>query len=298
MLFDYIIVGAGPSGATIAYYLQKEGASCLIVDKKAKIEEKTCGGLLTWSGICTLKNIGFETHELLEYGASCINSFLYNEGNRCKLYSYKNGEYGLGITRKILDQWILNHAIVFGAKIQWNMIFKDIVKKDEIFKVGNNSAKKIILATGANGFLPLNMKHMIKNQTFGMSAQIKGKTNLQEDKVMFYIIGENEYDYFWVIPNGNQIWNIGVWFQNVPSNAIEIFWKYKKKIVDRYFENISFVRTLQGGFCGNVNFAQHLTNGCYGIGDFAGQNRINTGEGIRYALDSAVILAERLLKEK
>ena len=41
MLFDYIIVGAGPSGATIAYCLQKEGANCLIVDKKAKIEEKT-----------------------------------------------------------------------------------------------------------------------------------------------------------------------------------------------------------------------------------------------------------------
>lgn len=48
----------------------------------------------------------------------------------------------------------------------------------------------------------------------------------------------------------------------------------------------------------NVNLAQHLTNGCYGIGDFAGQNRINTGEGIRYALDSAVLLAGRLLKEK
>ena len=179
MLFVYIIVGAGPSGATIAYCLQKEGANCLIVDKKAKIEEKTCGGLLTWSGICTLKNIGFEIHELLEFGASCINSFLYNKDNRCKLYSYKNGEYGLGITRKILDEWILNHAIVSGAKIKWNMIFKDIVQKDEIFKVGDDSAKKIILATGANGFLPLDMKHMIKSQTFGMSAQIKGKTNLQ-----------------------------------------------------------------------------------------------------------------------
>lgn len=58
------------------------------------------------------------------------------------------------------------------------------------------------------------------------------------------------------------------------------------------------MRQLRGGFCGNVNLTQHLINGCYGIGDFAGQNRINTGEGIRYALDSAVILAEQLLKEK
>lgn len=296
MLFDFIIVGAGPSGATIAHCLQKKGADCLIIDKKAKTEEKTCGGLLTWSGICTLKKIDFDVNELLEKGAARLNSFLYTDKDERKLCSYKNGEYGIGTTRKILDQWLVNHALESGAKIQWNMPLKEIIQKEDALIVGDYLAKKIILATGANGFVPSGMKHLIMNQTFGLSAQIKGETNLQEDKVLFFIIGENGYDYFWIIPNGNNIWNIGVWFQRAPLNSLEIFWKHKKEIVDKYFTSISFVKPLCGGFCGNADLSKCLTNGCYGVGDFAGKNRSTTGEGIRYALDSAVNLAEKLVK--
>ncbi len=35
--YDYIIVGAGPSGLTLAYYLGKLNKRCLIVDKQNTI---------------------------------------------------------------------------------------------------------------------------------------------------------------------------------------------------------------------------------------------------------------------
>ena len=37
MLYDYLIVGAGPFGATCAYELQKSGKKCLVIDKRETI---------------------------------------------------------------------------------------------------------------------------------------------------------------------------------------------------------------------------------------------------------------------
>lgn len=34
--YDYIIIGGGPAGSTAAYCLQKEGAKCIIIEKKNK----------------------------------------------------------------------------------------------------------------------------------------------------------------------------------------------------------------------------------------------------------------------
>ena len=41
--YDAVIVGAGPSGATCAYYLAKNGASVALLDKETFPRDKYCG---------------------------------------------------------------------------------------------------------------------------------------------------------------------------------------------------------------------------------------------------------------
>lgn len=45
--FKTIIVGAGPAGSTCGYVLTKNGANCLIIDRKEFPRDKLCGGGLT-----------------------------------------------------------------------------------------------------------------------------------------------------------------------------------------------------------------------------------------------------------
>ena len=47
LIFDVIIVGAGPSGGMLSYYLSQKGLDVLVVEKKKLPRYKPCGGGLT-----------------------------------------------------------------------------------------------------------------------------------------------------------------------------------------------------------------------------------------------------------
>ncbi|WP_309738207.1 FAD-dependent oxidoreductase, partial [Chamaesiphon sp. OTE_20_metabat_361] len=44
LMFDCIIVGAGPAGGSAAYHLAKQGRSVLVLEKDALPRYKPCGG--------------------------------------------------------------------------------------------------------------------------------------------------------------------------------------------------------------------------------------------------------------
>jgi len=55
--FDVVVEGAGPAGATTAYYLAKQGKTVALVDRAKFPREKACGG-----GLCV---------HIEEFGTSC-----------------------------------------------------------------------------------------------------------------------------------------------------------------------------------------------------------------------------------
>lgn len=202
MNYDVIIVGGGPAGSTAAFCLQRARKRCLIVEQKTSIGEKTCGGLLTWSGIQALEAAGLPSRELLHMGAVPIHQFVYFQNHETTSHCYHGGEYGLGLTRRLLDQWLLDYALAAGAVLKAGTRFRTVVRRrDGFFQVGEDSAPRLIIATGASGLIPHNAGPLLKKQTFGLSAQITGKTALAPDAVFFYMLGENGPDYFWIIPN-------------------------------------------------------------------------------------------------
>lgn len=299
MNYDVIVVGGGPAGSTAAFCLQRAGKRCLIAEQKPSIGEKTCGGLLTWSGIQALEAAGLPARELLHMGAVPIHRFVYFQNHKTTSHCYHGGEYGLGLTRCLLDQWLLDHALAAGAVLKAGMRLRVVTRRrDGFFQAGEDSAPRLIIATGASGLIPHSARPMLKNQTFGLSAQITGKTALAPDAVFFYILGETGPDYFWIIPNGAGLWNIGIWFQHPPTDAAAQFWWYKARFVDSFFDEISFIRPLRGAFCGNVDLSGYFPQDCYAIGDAAGLNQADTGEGLRYAIVSAANLAGQIAKRE
>ena len=56
--YDAVIVGAGPAGASAAYYLAKEGKKVLLLDKKKFPRDKICGDAVCKTGIEILQEMG------------------------------------------------------------------------------------------------------------------------------------------------------------------------------------------------------------------------------------------------
>ncbi len=75
MRYDVVIVGAGPSGAVLAYLLAEAGAEVLLLEKKVFPRYKACGGGLAKRA---LDSIPFEVDEVMEERVHTMKAFIEN----------------------------------------------------------------------------------------------------------------------------------------------------------------------------------------------------------------------------
>ena len=116
---DVIVVGAGPSGATAAYYLAQAGLNVLLLEKSRFPREKVCGDGLTPRAVKTLVAMGIDVSEeagwLRNKGLRVIGGGLRLELPWPELSSYPG--YGLVRTRASLDEMLARRAQSAGAKL-------------------------------------------------------------------------------------------------------------------------------------------------------------------------------------
>jgi menaquinone-9 beta-reductase len=116
---DVIVVGAGPSGSTAAYYLAQAGLNVLLLEKSRFPREKVCGDGLTPRAVKSLVAMGVDVSEeagwLRNKGLRVIGGGLRLELPWPELSSYPG--YGLVRTRASLDEMLARRAQSAGAKL-------------------------------------------------------------------------------------------------------------------------------------------------------------------------------------
>ncbi len=108
-LWDAIVIGAGPAGATSAFLLAKSGQKVLLIDKKRFPREKVCGCCLSGRAVQTLSDLGLA--EVLAGAVNC-ESFVLGANQRQLRLKTSNG---LTISRSVLDERLAKRAIEAGA---------------------------------------------------------------------------------------------------------------------------------------------------------------------------------------
>jgi geranylgeranyl reductase family protein len=116
---DVIVVGAGPSGATTAYYLAQAGVDVLLLEKARFPREKVCGDGLTPRAVKALIAMGVDTSAeagwLRNKGLRVIGAGMRLELDWPDLDAFPG--YGLVRPRADFDEILARRAQAAGAKL-------------------------------------------------------------------------------------------------------------------------------------------------------------------------------------
>lgn len=302
MLFDCIVVGGGPAGSICSFILQKQGIQCLLLEKRTVIDEKICGGFLPERCRNRILACGIDLTDLIPNG-NRIDGYYEMQNKELKSFFYKKNQYGIGISRKILDTFFINQSRLAGTTVVCGETVCDYKKKDGLYQINGYQGKHIIWATGAKPPLSIKAfeKHAVQEildrQSVGISEIVQIDKCCFNSHVVYFWYTEGLNDYFWAIPLSENIWNIGYWTQEDRANLKRNFITGRIKYIESRCNKIRTIRSPKGALLGNVDFSDCLIEkDMFCCGDLAGTNNIFTGEGLAQSVQSAKETANMIIR--
>jgi geranylgeranyl reductase len=289
---EVAIVGGGPAGAYCAFNLARQGIKLLIFDHSHP-REKPCGGgisppvLKKFPFVEKFRSSGFTFGNFRII--TCIDTQVMT----------KSLENGFCISRKILDQGILEMAVQSGAKLVKEKVL-DVREKGKIWNIVTNktmfSTKVLVGADGVNSIVrrrtvgPISKENLAL--TFGYFA-----TSLKKENATIKYLAEIP-GYIWVFPGKNYS-NIGIGSEinhgSMLKSLLDIF-------INSHFPDIKIISRYAAMLpsASNPNFFRLTCSGANWIlvGDAAGHVDPISGGGILYALWGGELAAQAIENNK
>jgi flavin-dependent dehydrogenase len=153
---DIAIVGAGPAGALAGAILARAGLKVRLFDRARFPRHKLCGDTLNPGALDVLRRY-FDVTPLVECSDPIHGMVLTGPGGVRVRGEYGGAVAGRSITRKVLDEWVLQQAIAAGAQFEEGVSIREAAVVDERVTgvvVGGNGhavthpAKLVIAADG------------------------------------------------------------------------------------------------------------------------------------------------------
>jgi flavin-dependent dehydrogenase len=129
MIYDAVIIGAGPAGSCAALALARQGRAVAIVEKSKFPRRKVCGEFISATNIALLDSLGVGDAWRAEAGPEVRRVGLF-AGERCVTAAMpraSGGGYGRVLGRDILDELLLEAARDAGAEVFQPFRATDIV---------------------------------------------------------------------------------------------------------------------------------------------------------------------------
>jgi geranylgeranyl reductase family protein len=226
---DVVVVGAGPSGASAAYWLATLGHRVTVVDKKRFPREKTCGDGLTPRAVRQLHDMGL---------ADPLSEFQRYDGLR----SVGHGitlelgwpehpdfpSYGYVVRRSELDDLVAQRAVKAGADlrpateaieplVENGLVTGAIVLDKDTGGTRELRARYVVVADGANSRFGRALG-TARDRTYPLGMAIRGyfTSPLHDDPWIESHLdirdkaGNHLPGYGWIFPVGDGTINVGV----------------------------------------------------------------------------------------
>ena len=306
-MYDVIIVGAGPAGATLARLLPKT-YKILLIDKKEisgpadrDSTGKCCGGLLAPDAQAALSQMSLPLPKsvLVDPQIFAVKAIDLDTEN---VTFYQR--FYINMDRKKFDNWLLS-LLAPNVDVRLNTRFKSYQQKDKNIQVNLIEGDKIYsedtkILIGADGG-----GSAVRRQTYSSKPAPRQYISIQHlvesDCLMPYfcsIFDSQITDYYcWIIPKENNLL-IGAALRphDNPLAKVELL---KTKLKAFNFQIGKTIRKQSALILRPMHINQIHTgrNGIALIGEAAGWISPSSAEGLSFAFKSSLILAEVLTKK-
>ena len=230
---DVIVVGAGPSGATTAYYLAQAGVNVLLLEKARFPREKVCGDGLTPRAVRSLISMGIDTSPeagwLRNKGLRVIGAGMRLELDWPDLDAYPG--YGLVRPRADFDEVLARRAQAAGAKLLEEVNVTGLVRDDRTGQVVGVTAKEdgavkayrartVVAADGNSSRLAVSLGlHKRDDRPLGVAVRTYYRSPRHEDDYLESWLDLWDGDkllpgYGWIFGMGDGTSNVGLGLLN------------------------------------------------------------------------------------
>ena len=298
---DAVIVGGGPAGSTLARALCGAGASVTVIDKRSFPRDKTCAG---WVTPAVVRSLGLDTEEYRRGGRVLqpISGFrVARMGGAAVQNDHGPAPVSYGIRRCEFDHYLLARS---GAELRTGTALESLERAGGEWIV--NGVLRTPLLVGAGGhFCPVaralgadlgRSEPVVGAQEFEVQltpAQAQ-RSKVRGDVPQLYFCPDLA-GYAWVVRKGDWL-NVGIGRRG-PQRLAEHFDRFLAAMVrDGVLEDETARARAKGhAYLLYPHAARPLTaDGVLLIGDAAGLAYPESGEGIRPAVESALLAAEAI----
>lgn len=319
---DVIVVGAGPSGSSAAYWLANAGLDVAVLEKSTFPREKVCGDGLTPRGTRALVEMGIDVSER--------NGWLHNRGLRVigggqrlhldwpELTSFP--PFGLVRPRADLDAILADQAVKAGARLYEQTSATEPLLDSSGRVVGVNGRTKdkkpvsfraplVLSCEGVSGKLAQHLGvHRNDKRPLGVAVRryyTSPKTNddYLESWLELWDGKPNQSallpGYGWIFGMGDGTVNAGLGvlnssagFQKTDYRAMLTTWLDNTPEEWGLREQNATGPTRGAALPMGFNRTPHYTRGLLLVGDAGGSVNPFNGEGIPYAMESGKFAAE------
>ncbi len=296
---DVLIVGGGPAGSTLAWKLRAAGLDVLILDKKTFPRDKTCAGWITPAVVEALKL------DTADYARSRvfqpIRRFVTGTIGGDEVYTDYATPVSYGIRRFEFDDYLLQRC---GARVVFGEPLKSLKHEGDGWVVNGKLHAPLVVGAGGHfcpvaRYLGANLgadEQIIAAQEieFEMSAAQRRACHVAEDRPELYFCDDLK-GYGWIFRKGNYL-NIGLGREDNHKLS-----EHVTAFCDGLKQQGRIPADIPSKFHGHAYLLyplaprQLVDDGLLLIGDAAGLAYPQSGEGIRPAIESAILAADTIL---